>query len=140
MNFGARLPGETDRRHEPRKDSAGAEIEPKTRRRSRRLDLKRVGEVPRPYMRQGRPRDQIDRLLPFDEQLGVDGKALFCFGWQGEKCQRRGAISREVGLGHPARLIRAASSVRAAGVTPSIRLACPMVRGLIVESFCWISA
>src|SRR5579875_207877 len=139
MNSGAWLAGKPDGGDEAGKSGTGAEIDPDARIRHCRLNLQRIGKVPHPNVGQGRNGHEIDRLLPLAQKLGIDVESLCCFPRQREKLERRSAVVN-LGCAHPARRIWAVSKVSAAGVMPSIRLACPMVCGRIAASFWRISA
>ena len=89
------------------------------------MNLRRIGEVPQPYIVERRRGDQIDLRLPAPQQGLVDLKLRFNrfeFREESERLFPARSVSH-------ARRARAASSVNAEGVMPSIRCAWPIVRG-----------
>ncbi len=71
MDAGARRPGHGTGEDDAGKAAAAAEVGPALGRRGEIDELKRVGDVPGPELRQGRGRDQIGLGLPLPEQRDV---------------------------------------------------------------------
>ena len=64
---------------QPGKSSAGAEIDPDSCFWRQIQKLQRIGDVPGPNHRLGRGRDQIDALLPLQQERNKAVEARFCF-------------------------------------------------------------
>ncbi len=132
-----------DCRHEPRKSGARAEIEPTPGLGHRLRNLERIGEMPDPEIVKGRSANEIDYAPPILEE--------FCVNFQPPQRRVRQVRQENVRGSRgepaawqaqrpaPARRSFAARRVMAAGVMPSTRPACPMVRGRMRSSRARIS-
>jgi hypothetical protein len=128
-----------DCRHKPRKSGARAEIEPTPRLGHSAGDLERIGEMPNPEIVQARLADEIEGALPFFEEICVVLQPPQRLVGQAGEERVRGSWKVLFAFGNaqdlaPARRSFAAKRVMAAGVMPSIRPACPMVRGRMRSS------
>ena len=139
MDPRARLVSKSDRGDQSWKSGAGAEIEPSPRLGDRLRDLQRIGKMPDPYVVEGRFSDQIDCALPFFEEIRVDFETPESLLRQIREEGMSGADRGKAQDQGPARRSFDARRVMAAGVIPSIRRACPMVRGRIFSSRARIS-
>ena len=91
-----------------------------------------ISEMPRPDLVERRSRHEVDSLVPVAKHSLVDFELRLSLSQNGTEPQSLGAVA-EASFRH-ARRARAASSVSAAGVTPSMRWAWARVRGRSLES------
>ena len=138
---------------DPGKAGAGSEVEPRLWRGGpNRRSCSELATCRVQITGIGRARDQVGVFLPSDKsstkrssradvsrETGVSGQGTFAVGGKVERFARSRFLADRAHAAPRSRLRRsrwtwAASSVSAAGVIPSSRLACPMVRGLWVCS------
>ena len=114
-----------ERRYQPGKACAGPQVRPTSDVRRDGVNLRRISEMPQPYVAERRRGDQISRRLPATQQGLIDLKLRFNRFKFREETER---LFPARSVSH-ARRARAASSVNAECVMPSIRCAWPIVRG-----------